>query len=198
MRLKKLLLLAALITAALSPSPSLAARIDLQHTEIGDKGFLDASTLQSYTVGYIPPDSMITFTYNTVGAFGNAQLSAAGHLELLSDGTTSSHSYYSTWWESGGYNLHVKGAPNSVTEFLDTSEMPVQAFVKVAERKTVIKNFAAQAADFHSIYYWPTGSATLSSVYYEVSAVPLPAALPLFGLALVGMAGYNRKKKKEA
>jgi len=36
---------------------------------------------------------------------------------------------------------------------------------------------------------------TVDTTYNAVSNVPLPAALPLFGLGLVGLAGYRRIKK---
>jgi hypothetical protein len=45
-----------------------------------------------------------------------------------------------------------------------------------------------------------TGASTSAPVTQELGAVPLPAALPLFGsgLALIGFVGWRRKRKNAA
>jgi len=62
--------------------------------------------------------------------------------------------------------------------------------------QVIITNFASVAANFISFFHAFLGEGkNVVRVTYSVSAVPLPAALPLFAAGLAGLAFAGRRKK---
>ena len=68
---------------------------------------------------------------------------------------------------------------------------------KIFSATTTITNLTRAAADFSTYFLTGAkdGSIVSMMLYGAVSMVPLPAALPLFALGLVGLASYSRKKR---
>jgi len=161
--------------------------------EIGQSGTMNFGTVQYpgsgrviYGVGAVlPTNSMITFSYNTTNFVADAG-HAISHASSLSNSDT-----LSVYAKTGG-----EGDPMSSSSAL--------AFVSAqfvggdsSSAKYVIKNLSDASIWVLSFLeqVYEQGAAAGLSVSYDVSAVPLPAALPMFGFGLVAMAGLRRRKK---
>jgi len=95
---------------------------------------------------------------------------------------------------SVGYFITPNGSSSSnyTIDAYSDSSLPNQYFISVANLTNSILDLKT-ALKLKGI----TSLAAVSTMY-QTSPVPLPAALPLFGLGLAGLAGYRRKQKKSA
>ena len=85
------------------------------------------------------------------------------------------------------YTATVDGVP-SVPLVFASAQM-----TSAVSGMTIIKNFSAGLANFSTQML--AFGAGLVSIHYEVSAIPLPAALPMFGLGLLALAGVRKARK---
>jgi len=152
-----------------------------------------------YAEGVLPSNTKITFTFNTdPSIYSRYQYSFAEGVSQNADDTY----IYRSWAASDGWFMNEKAGKDGV--FAPTAPtFGLQTTASLSSDKTIatvtVTNLSEVAANFKSYLFSPSSSISgLISTTYNVSAVPLPAALPLFGLALAGMAGYSRKKKKTA
>lgn len=183
----------------------------LSTTASGDYAFSSnkkSEVLASFK-GYIPSNSMITFTYSSensrpsllgleaVQAFGeyhykdennNMLLGAQNVLEVYNGiGSNISAEY-----KIGNQIVENPGLLFVTAQFVDNIQ---------SQATVVIKNLSAGSLFFETSFlqFFSKYVGGTVNVHYEVSAVPLPAALPLFGLGLAGMAGVrSRRKAKKA
>ena len=163
--------------------------------------------------GASAPAHASTFQFNgqCAGGLGNCTGTGRGTLVLTDDyvqGTAILNSNFVSFdYTSNLLSLSFSGAPTepalpgpgkifSITG--DLQNLPGPAFVEInlGPSNTVFLSLASGAS-------WCAGStcnADFGTVYQWSSAVPLPAALPLFATGLVGLVllGWRRKKKTAA
>lgn len=206
MTIVRTLTLAALAAFLLAFAPQTqAAPLDLGALSIGASGEFNNSetngaipgqTVYGYAVGTIPSNSYITFTY-----YFSPSIPMSGSLQSLGAFSETNGVYTYTYTStSGGLNgllTSVSGFPISFAN-VDPSLMPVQATADLSTGTTRVTNLAAAEASFSTYFFGLMEGYSLDKVRYAVSAVPLPAALPLFGLGLIGLAGYSRHKRAKA
>ncbi len=163
--------------------------------EIGDSGSMNLGSLQYFGSGEVwfdvyatlPAKSMISFSYSTSGfVAGNGQVSAEAPFPTVVS------------------SIYASADPGGEGSFEDASS--ALAYVSAqfvggdsSSANIVIKNLSDSAMSVMSSLgqLYAQGSIASLSVSYDVSAVPLPAALPMFGFGLLAMAGFRRKKKAE-
>ncbi|NCC02770.1 MAG: VPLPA-CTERM sorting domain-containing protein [Proteobacteria bacterium] len=204
--MKVSVLLAAFVALFSLSSAAQAAPIQLGNLSIGDEGNLSpleaqlisistptgniSATAYGYATGMIPSMSKITFTYSFDPAYSSAPLySNTNYTE-----TGSITNFYYTDSQDNSYILSFGGMFPTINS--NPESMLIDAIADASSGKTGMTNLSASLANFatYLLGELPTGVA-LTNVHWVVEAVPLPAALPLFGLGLAGLAGYSRRKK---
>jgi hypothetical protein len=203
--MKVSVLLAAFIALFSLSSAAQAASIALGNLSIGDEGDLSPLTPQTidlplpagsqtaygYATGAIPSFSRITFSYTFVPSLDTANLKS--QISYTESGAVTY--FYATNSDGFSYVASFVG-PIPVGYDTDPGELQIVASADSNSGRTVMTNLSAGLANFSSYLLGalPNGI-SLTNVHWVVEAVPLPAALPLFGLGLAGLAGYSRRKK---
>ncbi|MFA6280299.1 MAG: VPLPA-CTERM sorting domain-containing protein [Bdellovibrionales bacterium] len=180
--------LSAFVTLFALPAQAVTAPVDFNGTATGptqyyvDMGYVPAGQygsinttpffgLQDYVAnGSLAGKTAITFTYNVVPS---AVTGITGPVDFWYTPTAADPTKYSV---------------------LTTKDFDKNVFT------LVISNLLDSTLSFSAgLALSPMFQGTVNTAYNAVSNVPLPAALPLFGLGLAGLAGYRAKKsKKEA
>ena len=128
--------------------------------------------------GDLPSNTMVVFTYD----FGGDLLSGSIIAGLLNSG---GETVFDT--DSG------TTAPGSNPLLFASAQ-----FNGDNTATAVIKNLSSETAVISSLVFGVlAGSADTINVTYQVSAVPLPAALPLFGAGLGALAGFGIRRKRQ-
>lgn len=205
--MKTYLSIIALLLSLVFVAPAHAAAVLVDHSlydlSPNQSGLLENTGSDTYSgivKGLLPAQTKITFTYLLTGPLSTTGLSslyAAGDVYI---GTGLSGDFYTS--DTMGNNV-VWPSNSMFSSSLPLESMPIRTYMDGSTMTTEIQNWSAEVAGFESAFtgFLASGILDLTGVSYQVSsvsAVPLPAALPLFGLALVGMAGYRRHKKKAA
>ncbi len=153
---------------------------------------------QGEAYGFLPANSKITFTYTLTGlhqgslqSYGSYSYIDGG---LLYDGSTLSDT-------AGPVNVDVgtiDGSP-SLPLVLSTANLTV-VDPGTSTGTTTITNNSNSFAQFQTMFLGilqglPPG---VGIIHYNVSAIPLPAALPMFGALLASMFGFARFRRKNA
>ncbi len=132
--------------------------------------------------GFIPNNTKVTFTY-TLASSGSAFLGSSG-------GFSNSPAYASA--NSNGFSVATGGVFAS-------------ANVSGTSGTTSIGNVSGGTINFLSVFIgflksFPTGCGCfVGKINYDVSAVPLPASVLMFGAAIAGMFAFSRfKQRKES
>lgn len=189
--------LAIILPVVATISTANAAILHLGNVTIGQSGSIlnnveniGSGFAHGYADGFLPANSMITFTYNTpilppgsVQAIG-AHSSVSGNVltNILSlNGVNSGSSF----------QLAPFFMP---TAFVPPSVWPVMTIVGPAT--AVIKNLSDGTAYFSSYFLSLIGlSLPGDASSYVVSAVPLPPALLLMLASMVGLGGFAARKR---
>lgn len=172
---------------------------DMDTVEVGDMGTIATQRLPNphgyfydYVEGILPSNTAITFTYKLKNtAVGNGFAEGMGQ---VSDGA----SLYRYWAASDGWINHEKAGADGIFSptaptFGLTTTAALSPNGKIAT--VVITNLADVAANFKSYYFSALKFGNgLVSTTYNVAAVPLPAALPLFGMGLIGLTALRRRR----
>ncbi len=156
--------------------PGMNGTID---TDVGNTSYRKSYDL---AVGAIPNNAAITFTYNAPPHLWG-QITHLTTAEFMVN-----DDFFSLFTELG--NNEASGNGISLKSSLSDDGLTITS---------TITNLSEFYADFSSFAQLTMPQNTsIDTSYAVVSAVPVPAALPLFALGLVGIAGYSRKKKKTA
>lgn len=137
--------------------------------------------------GSLPSMTKITFTYDIAPLTGAAS-AVSGYAGLSSVGSSI---------EDASINARAKtnvGSPDATT----TDDL-VTAFASLpnySHGTASITNLSDKLISFKTTLIAMLNKYVNLTVSYQVEAVPLPAALPLFGLGLASLAGYRLRKKK--
>ncbi len=173
---------------------------DMNTVSIGQTGTLSSANSGGLLVndiqGSLPSNSMITFTYNFGGDLLSGSLNSGSSYDYLLAGDNynggalnqaPSNTYYSFGTINGNPSTSLVVASAQIDATTDTG-------------MTSITNNSAGLATFASIFTGLIAGANNLTITYSVSAVPLPAALPLFGLGLsaLGFGAWRRKRARAA
>jgi hypothetical protein len=206
MKIRRLLHLAGFaLCGVFASSPASAVVVDysgfninMGNVAIGQTGTIDADHLGNLIVnritGTLPSNSMITFSYNFAGDIDwGALLSGVGYSY-----TDAGHNY-------AGYSIEIPPGPVSfsygeVDGFPSTALAVASAQIDFSNNKAsvIIKNFSSGVANYVSLFLGSVLRNQDLEIAYAVSAVPLPAALPMFALGLGALVGLGARRKRKA
>ncbi len=187
-----------IVSAAAATAPAQAATVHLGNVTIGEYGSI-ANSVESigssyaygYADGYLPANSMITFTYNTpilplgtpiaLGAY--ASVSGGAFTTILSINGANSGSSFQIW-------------PPAPMVFVPPSVWPVMTIVTPGT--AIIKNLSNTTTYFSSYFLSLLSGPVLAgnASTYIVSSVPLPASLLLMLTSVAGLGGMAARRKK--
>jgi len=212
MKIRNLLIVAGImVISAVSVKPAAAVNVDFtgpyanmspDPLVFGQTGTITGASIIGDTVlnvinGTLPKGGMITFSYSFDGlvGFGPTLLSA-----------TADYSYNDGGQLFEGFAAGVDGVGSSFSTAegtVDGSATTALAFASaeitgLQAGTTVIKNLSAGTLDFVSTFLGNVLGAKSFEISYTVSAVPVPAALPMFGLSLAALVGYRKRKSKQS
>ena len=171
--------------------PSLASAVTVSYAGLG------GSVGPSFSSGGITvtgSDDIFVTNFGSIGV-GDVAMDAGETINFAFDMPATNVSY-TLWFVQGsapfGHRtveaFGVGGASlGTATQFGDSTHNVSSLF-----GNTVIESFSLTAS--------PDSLFGISAVSYEVSAVPLPAALPLYGagLTVMGFLGWRKKRKSAA
>ena len=187
--MKRFAIALAALVVALSATPVRAANVDLGLINKSDNSFQifkydNKGMYQNEIIGFLPKNTMVTFTYTLTPA-------SAGVDAILSAYGTYAPTYNLSSTAGVGKVIPPKASDDNLLSVL-------AALPTVDSGKTVFSNFSDALVSIRTgITYLLSAGASLR-VDVNVSSVPLPAALPLFGLGIASLAGYRMRKKKAA
>ena len=168
-------------------SPLSSGSDDIAETHLHDDHTLKLT-------GYLAANTMITFTYSSHNfTEDKGDIFASGRFGK------SLESYSEQKMRNGTFtkNINADGSGSSALVFTSAQFATDDS----SAATVVIKNLSADVLRFYSLFKQFGGKKCLDpdiAVHYEVSAVPLPAALPLFGAGLAGLAGLRMRRRKAA
>ncbi len=141
--------------------------------------------------GFLPPDSEITLTYNLTGMEAGGLTGYGSYNYSLNNNIYNGSDTVNT---TGGSSTPVGTTNGAVSVPL------VLASANLNQLDTTgtvnIVNLSSNLAQFQSALSGVFLSGRVVSVNYEVSAVPLPASLPMFAVAILGLLGIAVSRKR--
>lgn len=176
-------------------------QIDMGHTHIGQSGTLNNwfFTLPSgqstgQQTGYIPAMSSITFTFT----YNASTTSIYGYMDgayNFSDGPNN----YSGWAYADTVIIDGNiGTINGISTPGTALVLATANLTGTTITSTFINNSSVDAIfNLFQVAFLNGGTAKGSYNVASLSAVPLPAALPMFASLLMGMFGFSRFKNRK-
>lgn len=208
MKLSRTLLVAGCVLGfALSSTPSSAAVVnysgnfvDMTPTplEVGQSGTITSTgagfgnAVLSLITGSLPTNSMITFSYNFAGSLTSSFLSTSGGYSYNDGGV--SYQGYTTATAPGGFGFSASYENATPVEALALSSAQIDS---PNAATVIIKNLSGGALSYVTAFMGTVMGSKNFTVAYNVSAVPVPAALPLFGLGLGAIAFMRSRARKK-
>lgn len=172
--------------------------INMGAVSIGQDGVIDAdhdgNLIVNNITGTLPAGSMISFSYNFAGDLQLGLLGESGSYSYTSGGHTYAGQALAFSPLGGSLAVgSVDGSPSTALVFA-SAQLDFVANTATA----VIKNFSSGVVNYASLFMGLVGGNKDLQISYQVSAVPLPAALPLFGAGLGALVFGSRKRKAKA
>lgn len=171
--------------------------VDMGTVSVGDTGTIGnignfGPLVASNISGSLPSNSMITFTYSFSGNVATGVLGAFGDYDY-NTGTDSFSGYASSSNLFGSNSAGIKNGSASTPLAVASAQIDYSNNTATA----VIKNISSGTVDYLNMFVgFISGNKNLE-VSYSVSAVPLPAALPLFLAGLAALMGFSHRRKKQ-
>lgn len=145
--------------------------------------------------GFLPHNAKVTFTYTLTGLVGGQVQGFSSYDSMLGG----DHYQGSAVANSNGFSSSsgsINGTPSSPLVFASAN---LNVDSPTSTGTVVLTNISGSLAQFQTIFFGILNQLTgVGSINYVVSAVPLPAALPMFGALLAGMFGVSRRRKLAA
>lgn len=189
-----LLNLATLTPACATTIGYSGSAVDLGTVVAGQSGTIanPLSVLDTSTdSGSLPNNTAITFSY-TISGFTGTSLTDNGSYSYTKNGAVFSGSSSDV---SGLAPVSTGTTSGAVSTALVLASANLNAAGTLGT--TTITNISGSAAQFQSIFSGLQTSLGRSvSISYSVSAVPLPASLPMFAAVLAGMVGFAMLRRK--
>ncbi len=180
-------------------STPILSSTDLGTLDYGDAGSTpqtnNTGTLPTFVYdiasGFIPANSKITFKYSLSGiAPGASLLVSMGSYDYELGGHRYTGSATATSGSAPTGVGFVDGASSAQLVFASANLSP-----DLSGGITTITNLSKGLVNFTMQFIGSLLPAGTTLASYSVSAVPLPAALPLFGFGLAGLAGVSRFRR---
>jgi hypothetical protein len=195
MNIRKILLAGFFAVSSLVCAPAAQASIvNLGTVNPGESGSLPGnySNLMSGASGFIQSNSIITFTYtfNPSPVFGS--LIGNG-----SYGTPVDYQYGESTAIAGGAPVSTGYTGGIASTPLVFATANLTTLGNTTTGVVTVSNFSNVLASFSSLFFGLLGSPSgIQTLTYNVSAVPLPAALPLFGALIASLFGFRHFRKQ--
>lgn len=207
MKMSRLLLAASMaFMVALPVSGAKAATVDytgnfvnMSPVSVGQSGTITGGStfgdiIMGLVTGSLPSNSMITFSYTTPGALTSGYLDTSAGYSYKDGGVN--YTGYSHTDEPNGSDFSIGFENGSPSTALAVTSAQINNPSSVT---VIIKNFSAGVVTYANAFMARVLGNPDFTIAYNVSAVPVPAALPLFGLglgALAAMKSRSRRKKQ--
>lgn len=170
----------------MTPSP-LAVGQSGEITSTGSFGDL----VLSLVTGSLPANSMVTFTYNFAGTLASGLLTTSAGYSYV-DGGTSYNGYTTASSPAFTYSVGYENAAPATALAVSSAQISGDNSATL-----IIKNLSAGVLTYANSFMGTVLGAKNFTVAYNVSAVPVPAALPLFGLGLGALAAMRMRARKK-
>ncbi len=205
MHIKKILTIGAAVLAMAFGSHSANAAYDytgfsvnMGNLSVGDSGVIGdighfGSAIVSQVSGSLPANSMITFTYNFSGNLQTALFGVLGEYNYVDGGNT----YEGYASASNLLGVNAVGLTNGLSS-TPLAVASAQTDFGTNTATAVIKNVSSGVVDYLNLFVGLVSGSKNLEISYSVSAVPLPAALPLFLSGLAGLMGFSYRRKNKA
>jgi hypothetical protein len=204
---KILMALAFVACLGLSSSPSAAAVVNFNGNfvnmspaplEIGQTGTITSSggfgnAVLSFISGSLPSNSIATFTYNFVGNLNTSFLTSNAAYSYTDVGVN--YKGFTTSSSPVGFDFAVGYQNNTPSVPLAIASSQITGSQSAT---VVIKNFSAGVLSYANAFLGTVTGSKNFTVAYNISAVPVPAALPLFGLGLGALGFVRARARKKA
>jgi len=184
---------AALLTFAVSAANASVMTVDLNTADLDNVTFEPGTVYLDYNAplsggssfdidGTLAAQSKVTFTY-TIG-----------------EGGTLRRASMDAYTDSSKESIYIDTEEPKLYDVSPSTLLVMTAFVSdtLREGSLVIKNYTNEIVDIYVMLNAFLKGATKFTFTAEVSAIPLPAALPLFGAGLAGLAFIRRRKAQQA
>lgn len=204
--MKKLILAIAVSSAMLLGAGTASAatvnyngsNVSMGTVQVGQSGSVSAVNAGGLIInsisGGLPSNSMITFTYNFSGNVLSGLLGSAAEYSYNLGGNNYYGNALSLQPSSGTISYGMVNGATSNSLVIASAQIDFATNTA----STIITNNSSGLADYASIFTGLMIGGNTLDIAYSVSAVPLPAALPLFGAGLGALAGFGAWKRKKA
>lgn len=173
----------------MTPSP---LGIDQSGTIYSDGSGYGSAVLSQIT-GSLPANSMITFSYNFSGTLTSNFLTTSGGYSYSDGGVLYVGNTNATAPADFGFSASYEDSTPVTALALSSAQIDSAHTATV-----IIKNLSAGILNYVTAFMGTVTGNKHFTVAYNVSAVPVPAALPLFGLGLGALAAMRARSRKKA
>lgn len=194
-----------LITAS---TPDGTIPVEVQNTHTNSQGTF--SQIEQEISGTLDKKTEIVFTYSIAqGDLSVDNLNLKGKVDLHANDDTGNYNGHAESWLTGSpssMNVSSNGQTDSGTyapkggSSVNLTLLSSSASLLDSKTATItISNYSNYQTAFSATIGTKIKDLLTSGflISYEVRSIPLPAALPLFGLALAGIASAKRAAKKK-
>ncbi len=187
-----------LFTSFGAKAASIFSNNDLGTLSIGDSGPLNtvnvgkkSSVVHHMAEGYIPANSFITFSFTFSGVADKGPYLLSGHGAYDYDmGDSFAGTVYTNSNGGNDWKAFVNGLTSSEQLVFATSNLAND----FSGGSITFTNLSKGLMWFSTTFLGKIANG-FSSANWSVAAVPLPAALPLFGIGLLGLVGARRLRQ---